>query len=140
MPQFNLNKSGGGYDSLSDFAKSYVEAMFFTNCDSGDDDEHKANRLGTSRLTRQALECIATDCAQFEAENAAVIQEVLEHGERDLEGIAHDLWFTRQRHGVGFWEGESRGYPADTSDKLNKAAKAMGEVYPSFHRGWIYIN
>lgn len=139
MPAFQLNKTGRAYDCLSPFAKAYVEAMFFTNCDSGDEDEDKANRLGTSRLTRAALAEIENDCAIFEGANCATIAEVLMHGERDLDGIAHDFWFTRQGHGVGFWEGESRGYPGDTGDKLDAAAKKMGESHPYFSRGWIYI-
>jgi hypothetical protein len=59
-------------------------------------------------------------------------------GRRDEEGIAHDFWFTRQGHGVGFWEGKSRGYPRDTGDKLSTIAKAQGEVYPQIYRGWIH--
>ncbi len=139
MPEFILNKNDGNYDSLSDFAKAYVEAMLFTNCDCGDDDEFKADRLGTSRLTRKSIAAIARDCDKFQQENAATIARVLDHGERDLEGIAHDFWFTRQRHGAGFWEGESRGYPGDTGDTLDAAAKAFGEVYSEIYRGWIYV-
>lgn len=139
MPEFILNKSGVAYDTLSPFAKAYVEAMFFTNCDTGDSDENKANRLGTSRLTRGAIAAIALDCGDFLDDNTATIACVLEHGERDLDGIAHDFWFTRQGHGVGFWEGESRGYPGETGDELSRAAKGFGEVYPYFSRGWIHI-
>ena len=137
MPAFELNKTGRAYDSLSGFAQAYVEAMFFTNCDSGDEDEFKANRLGTERLTRRALQRIAADCARFEADNAATIAECIAAG-KTLDSIAHDFWFTRQGHGVGFWE-SSRGYPGDTGAKLDAAAKKMGEVYPYFSRGWIYI-
>ncbi len=140
MPQFILNDHPAprAYDELSTFAKSYVEAMFFTNCDTGEDDEDKANRLGVSRLTTRSLQRIAADCAQFQTIAAPIIARVLEHGQRDEEGIAHDLWFTRQGHGVGFWEGESRGYPDDTGDTLSTLAKGMGEVYPCFAYGWIH--
>ncbi len=138
MPAFQLNKTGRAYDCLSPFAKAYVEAMFFTNCDSGDEDEDKANRLGTERLTRGALMAIAIDCDKFHDENRATIVECVAAG-KTLDSIAHDFWFTRQGHGVGFWEGESRGYPGNTGDKLDAAAKKMGEVYPYFSRGWIYI-
>jgi hypothetical protein len=133
MPAFQLNNTGRAYDSLSGFAKAYVEAMFFTNCDSGDE----ANRLGTSRLTIATLNAIATDCIDFQNDNAATIAECLAAG-KTLDSIAHDFWFTRQGHGVGFWE-SSRGYPGDTGAKLDAAAKEMGEVYPYFSRGWIYI-
>ena len=139
MPKFNLNENGGRYDDLSEFAKAYVEAMFFTNCDTGDDDDHKANRLGTSRLTRNAIAKIARDCDAFETANDITIARVLRRNGRDLEGIAHDFWFTRQGHGCGFWEGEARGYPDDIADVLYTYSKAQGEVYPYFSRGWIYL-
>ena len=139
MPAFELNANGRGYDSLSGFAKAYVEAMFFTNCDSGDEDEHKANRLGTSRLTRYALAEITPDCADFLNDNAATIAECIAAG-KTLDSIAHDFWFTRQGHGCGFWEGKSRGYPGDTGDKLDAAAKEMGEPNLYFNKGWIYIH
>jgi hypothetical protein len=140
MPEFRLNDhpTPKDYDSLSEFAKAYVKAMFFTNCDSGDEDEFKANNLGVSHLTRASLESIAADCASFESQNAETIAAVLAHGERDLSGIAHDFWFTRQGHGVGFWEGESRGYPGDTWKALDASARAHGEVWPSIYRGWIH--
>lgn len=39
MPEFTLNS-----DALPEFTKGYVEALFFTNGDTGADDEDKLNR------------------------------------------------------------------------------------------------
>ena len=46
MPEFMLN-SDARFESLPEFTKGYVEAMFFTNGDTGADDEDKLNRLGS---------------------------------------------------------------------------------------------
>lgn len=43
--------------------------------------------------------------------------------------VAHDLWYTRNGHGVGFWD---RGYEKEIGDKLTELAKDMGEE-------WAYV-
>jgi hypothetical protein len=141
MAEFIINTPGRAahpFYALDEFAMSYIEAMFFTNCDSGDERENLANELGVERLTRASVARIKEDCDAFQAAAAVEIKKTLAHGERDLAGIAHDFWFTRQRHGVGFREGESRGYPGEIGDELDRIAKAAGEVYPEIYRGWIH--
>lgn len=141
MPEFILNapdRAAHPFYALDEFARAYVEAMFFTNCDSGDERENLANELGVERLTRASVAQIKKDCDEFQTDAAAEIKATLAHGERDLAGIAHDFWLTRQHHGAGFWEGESRGYPGEIGDELDRIAKGFGEVYPEIYRGWIY--
>lgn len=141
MPQFVINtpdRAAHPFYALDEFARAYVEAMFFTNCDSGDERENLANDLGVERLTRASVAAIKEDCDEFQADAAAEIEATLAQGKLDLAGIAHDFWFTRQGHGVGFWEGESRGYPGATGDELTRITKGFGEVYPQIYRGWIY--
>ena len=43
MPEFMLN-SDARFETLPEFTKGYVEAMFFTNGDTWTDDEYKLNR------------------------------------------------------------------------------------------------
>lgn len=139
--QLNLSPRPCAFDGLDEFAKAYVEAMFFTNCDTGLEDDDAANRLGVSRLTVDSVAKIKADCARFRylAENE--IAATIAHGKRDLAGIAHDFWLTRQGHGVGFWEGESRGYPGEIGDELTRiAAQWFGEIYPWIDRGWIHYD
>lgn len=143
MPEFilnRLNRAAHPFYTLDEFARGYVEAMFFTNCDSGDDRENLANDLGVERLTRASVAAIKRDCDEFQRDAAGEIAATLEHGERDLVGIAHDFWFTRQRHGVGYWEGERRGYPGPIGDALDRIAKSFGETWPQIYRGWIYYS
>lgn len=145
MPKFELNKRGYGasYDSLSDFEKTYVEAMFFTN-DYGDNEtnEFHMNELGVSRLTRKSIAAIKRDCTKFlllEVDGKTVRQWI---ADSELDAActgtpAHDFWYTRQGHGCGFWDGD---YSDKIADALTKAAKQIGESYGEIYRGWIHIN
>jgi hypothetical protein len=147
MPQFILNDRPAPkqYDELGDFAKGYVEAMFFTNGDTGDDDEHKLNNLGVERLTKEAIKDIAADCVKFWKENEADLEAAkeLEPGSDDFRYAKFELsdarlgnlfWFARQGHGVGFTDDGD----ASCLKRLQDVARRQGEAYVETYRGWIY--
>lgn len=143
MPEFCLNDDKP-LRMLSDFEEGYIEAMFFTNGDIGDEREHLLNELGTRRLTNKALASIKEDCAAFLASPIQLnnafphtAEEVITaQSNYDLAQAGRDFWFTRQGHGVGFW---SRDELCEAvSGPLSKAAKAQGEAYVETWRGWIY--
>ena len=49
------------------------------------------------------------------------------------EGAGRDLWFTRQGHGVGFWDKSDDFYgSAEIRDAMDAAASALGEVHDCF--------
>lgn len=146
--------------SLSDFEAGYIEAMFFTNGDTGDDRENLLNELGTGRLTNAALRHIKADCAAFRKAAAPLLEFALgPMSGYSEEQAGRDFWFTRQGHGVGFWDreelrrdlakrddgtltdtGEEEGLPffASLGEELTNLAKKAGEVYCQVSRGWIY--
>lgn len=165
MPEFILNESlspaeirsarGYGYPSsrvahpyhaLTEFAQGYVEAMFFTNGDTGNDKrENHLNELGTGRLTRAAVENIAKDCAAFyetneeDLESAAALvpgAEGFNYGKRELtdQRLGNLFWYARQGHGVGFTDDGD----AACLDNLQRAARKFCEAYCEVARGWIY--
>lgn len=137
MPQFELNAARTGthpYYALDDFAKGYVEAMFFTNGDTGDADENKLNNLGVERLTHGAIADIRRDCEAFWNAHKADLETVAELYGIDRAG--NDFWFTRQGHGVGYWYRNE--LPGDVRERLSDAASAFGEAYCEVWRGWIY--
>jgi hypothetical protein len=163
MPQFHLNTPARRvhpFYALDDFSKGYVEAMFFTNGDTGDDREHLLNDWGVERLTHASVAAIARDCAAFKESAGFALDFALgPMSGYSEEQAGRDFWFTRQGHGVGFWdreelrrdmarrpdgtltdEGESEGLPflASLGDLLTAAAKACGEAYVQAYRGWIY--
>ena len=135
MPEFMIN-SDARFEALPEFTKGYVEAMFFTNGDTGADDEDKLNRLGTARLTAKALRSICATCAAFEQTHADLLTAAYERPGYGPREAGRDLWFTRQGHGTGHWD--RRRIPRPLSDALTDAAKALKECEMEVWRGWIY--
>ncbi|UUV43257.1 hypothetical protein RCCWILLIS_85 [Rhodobacter phage RcCWillis] len=134
------------YNDLDEFAQGYVEAMFFTNGDTGDENEDRLNEMGVARLTRESVARIAADCANFQAANAAALEaakalvpggEGLEHGKDELtdQRLGNLFWYARQGHGVTF---EDDGY-AECLTALQEAAQAFGESYVEAWGGWIRV-
>ena len=160
MPQFILNKeSSGGHPfySLNEFARGYVEAMFFTNGDTGDERENLLNDWGVEKLTRKAVAAIADYCATFERDNADLLAKAygktmpartigdgsLPDSHRpawdyDAPAAGRDLWFTTQGHGVGYWDRDCLEVDS-LGDLLSEAAKKAGECYVTAYRGWIHF-
>lgn len=148
MPEFQLNADRYGkhaYYKLSTFAKGYVEAMFFTNGDTGEDDEFLLNHLGVEKLTREAVKDIAKDCDAFLGTimpDGCFVRQWLDRageatdGAYDDERAGHDFWFTRQGHGVGYWD--RKELEGELGEGLAEAARKFGEAYPEVSRGWIY--
>ena len=60
------------------------------------------------------------ECDDFIAHNWTLIQETGQSAEQ----CGHDLWLTRNGHGVGFWD---RGYDVALGDALTRAAHLAGE-------------
>jgi hypothetical protein len=140
MPEFIINDDKP-LRGLSDFERGYIDAMFFTNGDTGDDERPwLLNELGTRRLTRKALVRIKADCgaflAAFVSPGRTVAEVIAAQENYDEEQAGRDFWYTRQGHGVGFW---CRDELAEAvGDALSRAAKAQGEAYVETWRGWIY--
>jgi len=167
MPEFQPNARQRGKHpcyALDDFAEGYVEAMFFTNGDTGDEREDLLNAMGVERLTKASVAKIADDCARFQAAAADLLAKAYAECDYDSAQAGRDFWFTRQGHGVGFWdrkplddsralwrelgsprvgepgwaEYEKRRHPT-LGDKLSAIAKTFGESYVETWRGWIHV-
>lgn len=148
MPEFELNAARRGqhpFYALSTFAKGYVEAMFFTNGDTGEEREFLLNELGVERLTKAAVKEIAADCDRFLGTlmpDGCFIRQWLDRASDatgyDDEQAGRDFWFTRQGHGVGYWSRTKDVLPEDIAQGLSDKARAFGEAYCEVSRGWIY--
>jgi hypothetical protein len=157
MPKFMLNDNAAAshpYYSLNTFAKGYVEAMFFTNGDTGDEREHLLNDWGVERLTRAAVARIKERCAEFEKRAADLLREAYErvvhehvsggfslsHAAYDYDEACagRDFWFTSQGHGVGFWD-RTALEADDLGRRLSDVAEEFGELYVDAYRGWIHV-
>lgn len=112
-------------DCTDPFLRGYLDCALFTT------DPHPPGgcdyiESGRSvelfpKLPEPFIEKAKTDCAKFESENAELLAKA-----GDFEQNGSDFWYTRNGHGIGFWD---RDYPDDVADPLTEAAEKFGEVY-----------
>lgn len=148
MPEYILDGKGSiEFQELPPMVRGYVECAFFTAPD--DDESGNVNEMSFHELAPDTLKTMIADCEKFQADNAANIAKLdgatwdgsEKWGAYDLESVGRDLWFTRNGHGVGFWD---RGFIADdarqAADDLTSACEALGEcdIYKG-DDGKIYI-
>jgi hypothetical protein len=120
MQQRNPNYDFLDIGDLDQFTRDYLETVIFTEEErlreeaeqNGlDPDEHSFD------FSQEALERAKIDCEKFQAENA----EAIETGEH----AGHDFWYTRNGHGVGFWDGD---WEEPWATQLDNASKAFGHI------------
>jgi len=149
MPEYVLDTTGRVdqpgllraliWSDLDAFTQGYIEALFFTETDVLAEQATKPGAIpfepsfGFSDLAPEALARIISDCAAFQASGTAwctYAQSSHVKNSADAatdEQAGGDFWFTRNRHGVGFWEREPGVY-GDHADALTDAAYAFSEV------------
>ena len=121
--------------SLNDsFLAGYVEAMLFSSTDNRDESGGlPLDRNYTDRdITTDSLIKMAKQCRDFE--NLPGVADAIA---TRAEEAGRDFWFTRNGHGVGFWDGD---WPEPDATLLTKASKSFGESYPHVYRGKIYVD
>lgn len=111
--------------TISKFLRGYVEAALFSTNDESTpsggrplDDTYSIDDVDDDTLARMAHECAAFQCQ---------VESVLQWCDADDEQAGRDFWFTRNGHGVGYWETD-RGYDAERGEYLTRVANAYGEV------------
>jgi hypothetical protein len=107
------------------FLRGYIDAALFTTDPeppSGCDyvESGRADELWP-KLPQWWITEAEVDCAKFEKQNEALLSQA---GDSCQNGS--DFWYSRNGHGVGFWD---RGYPDEIGDGLHEAAEAFGERY-----------
>lgn len=100
--------------------RGYIECALWAPSDAEVED---ASPL---ELDEKAFEQLKKDALDFLEDNRDDIELALEYPRYiNLEYVGHDIWLTRNYHGVGFWD---RGLPKDLGDRLTKAAHDLGEI------------
>lgn len=129
MPEYILEGRGSEeFRDLPPFTRGYIEAAFFTAPD-GSDGGYDMRQMGFHDLSDDALEQIRGDCDRFCSENAADIDRLIAaKDDYDMESAGRDFWFTRNGHGVGFWDRGFTDAAGDASERLTEASTAFGEV------------
>jgi hypothetical protein len=97
---------------LDEFTRAYLEAVRFTN-GGPDNPDFEAAEFSVEFLLRAIA-----DCRNFQQTN--------DLSGYPLERAGHDFWFTRNHHGVGFWENDFG--TAEQCEKLTKASHAAGQL------------
>ena len=124
MPAFELELGTGEawFNSRDEVVQGYVEAMLFT----ASDDVEGAT---VGDLSTEARERICADCMAFQAtyEFRDAWNNSGNGYEFDREQAGRDFWFTRNGHGVGFWDREPHVYGSHAVT-LDSAADRFGTV------------
>ena len=94
------------------FTWHYLTAMFWT-------EEHNEELTGKTvfDIHADSLAKIIDDCQKFQDQGKNLLLTMYD------EQAGADFWFTRNRHGVGFWD---RGL-GEIGDKLTALAHTFGE-------------
>ena len=129
MPQFEMPLGPcQTWQEIDSFTQGYWEAAFFTEAHGDNPDLEEATFADVAEASGRAA---VADCEAFQTQHAALLAraylvEAYRGGRVDYNPnqAGRDFWFTRNRHGVGFWD---RGL-GDIGDSLTDAAHDCGEV------------
>lgn len=111
---------GGLLDSdYKEVVDSYLVAALWSSDNDATGEPFDAE-YGIYDFTDNARKEITKVVKKFVDNNLETIKE----SELDMSQVGHDLWLTRNGHGVGFWD---RGLPKAIGDKLTANAKKLGE-------------
>jgi len=130
MSEFSYDASAHVVDivrhELTDTVRGYLEAAMF--CDA----EYSPPK---AVFASSAVARAYGECSRFLHDNYDLVWNARCEGQTFVQ-IGRDLWFTRNGHGVGFWD---RGL-GDLGEQLTEAAKAMGsqDIYLG-DDGFVYL-
>jgi hypothetical protein len=137
MPEFILDTSGQvpihgrrtepnpteftEWRHLDSFTQGYIEALFFTESGS-EDDGKEIGDAGFADLAPESLADIIEDCTAWQAATAVLLEQAYECEDYSPEQAGRDYWFTRNGHGVGFWDRKQLN-AGHIGDKLAEACQ-----------------
>ncbi len=111
---------------IIEIINGYKEAFIFAEPATDHNGEYIEN-LGDYDFSDQAHQRIIHDVAAYCDANDAAISEAMSDG-ATANQIGNDLHFTRNGHGVGFWD-RPEIYTTNTANRLTNAAKLMPSVH-----------
>lgn len=129
-------KTIGGINVSEVIANYLIAALWVTNDESDErGGEPLDKNYGIDDCSDDMLKQTYNDVVAFLQENHQDCSTW--NGETTIEEqTGHDLFLTRNGHGCGFWEPEWN----EPGERLDQAAKKLGEVYPYVgDNGKIYL-
>lgn len=110
---------------INEIINGYKEAFIFAES-ARDHEGNFIDDMTDYDFSDQAHQRIAQDVTAFINANLAAISEAMSDG-ATANQIGNDLHFTRNGHGVGFWD-RPEIYTTNTANRLTNAAKFMPSV------------
>lgn len=105
---------------VDQFVNGYIEALYFT-------DVHEDSDIPMDAvLSDETIRDIKEDCEIFLNEYASLLNRAIECEGYDMVQAGRDYWFTRNRHGVGFWDRSE--LPDELGEALTQASQTRPEV------------
>lgn len=111
---------------IIEIINGYKEAFIFAES-ARDHEGNFVNDMTDYDFSDQAHRRIIHDVAAYCDANDAAISEAMSDG-ATANQIGNDLHFTRNGHGVGFWD-RPEIYTTNTANRLTNAAKLMPSVH-----------
>jgi hypothetical protein len=105
-----------GTGEVNRMIKGYLEAALWTE---------EMDDKSFYDIDPECLRLISADVINFHQENHTELMHGMSAG-MSWEHAGHDIWMTRNGHGVGFWDGD---WPEECEWKLTDNAREMGESY-----------
>lgn len=116
---------------LEQLTAAYIEATLWSSNDESrpDGGDPLDDNYGPDDLSPATREQMERDCSRFYGCNRPTIAIAERYGVQPKTATAwekagHDFWFTRNGHGVGFWDGD---WPEPWARILDRNATAFGE-------------
>lgn len=116
-------------------ARGYLEAALFTEEEGLEDEEQSeygdfdiseyVESISFDNFSTESKEYANWDCDKFLSEfSEDELGEIMEY--YDLSELGRDFWYTRNGHGVGFWD---RDIPDNIKELLMNVVKGFKETY-----------
>lgn len=136
MPEFILEGRDHAARAESPFVLGFIEAMFFTESSSaymsdewfsdecqraqheGQADGTLPGDVGYTDIHPDSLAAIRADCEAWQAANADLLAQAYSR-DYDATQAGRDYWFTRNGHGVGFWDRKELDSPGPVGTGLS---------------------
>lgn len=137
MPEFILDhgtpEALRAFNTLDGFTQGYIEAMFFT--DASDPDDGDLAHATVAELATESLARIIRDCEAFQNAHVALLELAYETDDYDDTRAGRDYWYTRNGHGVGFWDRDL----GELGEKLSAVARYSAVDLYRGDDGLIYL-
>lgn len=159
MPEFQMNTENApdmpAFSKLPAFVQGYLEAAFFTDTnemydrDEWDSEEAQEDiregrcsgnipsDAGYADMTEATLVEVMEDCKEFQ-ERAADLLTGAYARDYDETQAGRDFWYTRNGHGVGFWDRDVLD-DEGLGDRLSKRARKSGNVDTFWQDGKVHF-